>query len=244
MRKNEIPKGVLDKTYAIGRQKKPEFIFRYKVRARIVANAAKRYLEIAKPLHILDFGSAEGLTLLELNALLPSGTYVGVEYSDELLQCTPELPSNIRLVKGDVMNLPESIRDKSYDLVSALALLEHLSSPSKAIQEALRILRPGGLFVATCPHPFWDTVSTHLGLLQGEGHEVKMNKGRMISMVGEAGMEVLAYEPFMWAPIGILPYLMIPLSPSFSLKLDRILRGARVFNFLFVNQCLIARKPF
>ena len=244
MRENDISRGILDKTYAEDRQKKPQLVFRYKVRARIVANAAKRYLATSKPLYVLDFGSAEGLTLLELSSLLPFGTYIGVEYSGELLKCIPELLPNIRIIKGDVTDLPEGIKGESYDIVSALALLEHLSHPLKAVQEAASVLRPGGIFIATCPNPFWDTVSAHLGLLQGEHHETEMNRERMIYVVEKAGMEVLAYELFMWAPIGVLPYMKLPIPPLFSLTLDRIIRSVKIFDWLFVNQCIIARKHF
>lgn len=208
-------KGIMGKPYAVDRRSELHLIFRYKVRARVVADAARRWLGTLGPFRILDLGSAEGLTLLELRSLLPFGTYVGVEFSDELLQCVPELPSDTRIVKGDVMNLPESIKDEPYDVVTALALLEHLSDPLKGVQEAASILRPGGIFIATCPAPLWETISTSFGLLQGEHHETQMSKERMIEVVQNSGMDVLIYQSFMWAPIGVLPYIKVMVPPSF-----------------------------
>lgn len=242
MKKDNI-KGILEQSYAIGRQKKPELIFRFKVRARVVADAVQHYLDKLKQINILDFGSAEGLTLLELNSLLPNSTFTGIEYSKELIQLAPKLPSNIKLIQGDVTNLSHEIKKHVYGVVSALALLEHLSNPIEAVKEATTVLRPGGLFIATCPNPFWDNVSTWLGLLPDKQHAVDMNKVKLIEMVKKAGLKVITYKRFMWAPFSVLPYLKINISPSLSLKLDRIVRALKIFNMFFVNQIIIARKP-
>ena len=77
-----------------------------------------------------------------------------------------------------------------------------------------------------------------------ESHVTEIDRKRMIYVVHKAQMEVLTYERFMLAPIGVLPYLKIPVSPSFSLIVDRIARGVRIFDWLFVNQCIVARRPF
>lgn len=232
----------MNTAYAVDRMKKPQLIFRYKVRARIAGMAAKKYLGSSGPFRILDFGAAEGSALLEIRHLLPSGTYVGVEYSEELLQHVRNLPADTRVVKGDVMNLSSDIKNEPYDIVTALAVLEHLCDPLKAAQRAASALRPGGIFIATCPVLLWDAISQRLWLVSGE-HETNMNKKRMVDLVQKSGLEPLSYEKFMWAPIGILSYLKMPVSPSFSLRLDAVIRKLKIFNWLFVNQCIIARKP-
>lgn len=44
----------------------------------------------------------------------------------------------------------------SFDLVACLEVLEHLFLPQEAAAEALRVLRPGGLFVVTVPNvAYW-----------------------------------------------------------------------------------------
>ena len=65
----------------------------------------------------------------------------------------------------------------------------------------------------------------------------------MIQIVKDAGLELITYEQFMWAPISFLPYLRIWVEPSFAVRADRFLRGLRIFNWLFVNSCVVARKP-
>jgi 2-polyprenyl-3-methyl-5-hydroxy-6-metoxy-1,4-benzoquinol methylase len=236
-------KGVLDRTYAEERQEELEFVFRYKVRAKVVENAVRCYLAKAEDLNILDFGVAEGLTLKELDQLLPGNNFIGIEYSAELIEQAPELPNNIKIVQGDVTRLDADIKGQSFDVVVALALLEHLLKPVEAVREAASVLRPGGIFVATSPHPFWDKVSTRLGLLKDHQHEIEMSNERFMSFAKDAGLEILTYERFMWAPLSVLPYLKIKISPLFSLKFDRWLAKLIIFNWLFVNQLIVARKP-
>lgn len=235
--------GVMDQGYAEGRRQNPPLVFRYRVRARVVCQAARKHLSQTEALRVLDFGSAEGLTLLELNRLLPASSFDGLEYSDDLLACVPELPDNIRVLKGDVTELPGTVRCSRYDIVSALALLEHLPAPVMAVREAAAVLRPGGLFVATCPNPFWDRMSSKFGLVRGEFHASALDKRGMIEAVTGAGLELVSFEPFMWAPISMLPYFRIPVAATLSLTIDRIVRAARIFNWGYVNQCVVARKP-
>lgn len=234
--------GVLGGGYAADRQRKPELAFRYKVRARVVAEAGAARLQSEGPLRLLSFGPAEGLTLLELDRLLDLEEAVGVEYSEELLERAVPMPSHIRMIRGDVTALPASLGEDSFDLVCALALLEHLPDPVRAVREAVRVLRPGGLFVATCPNPFWDAAAQKLGLLRGIHHEADMDKRRLLGVVRAAGLEPAAFRRFMWAPVAVLPYLRVPVPPALSLRIDRAVESVKAFNWTFVNQCVVGQK--
>jgi 2-polyprenyl-3-methyl-5-hydroxy-6-metoxy-1,4-benzoquinol methylase len=89
------------------------------------------------------------------------------------------MPDNTVLWKGDVTSLPPGVEEGSYDLVTALAVLEHLPDPSACVREGFRALRGGGVFVATCPNPFWDEVAGRLGLVADEHHEQHMTGALM-----------------------------------------------------------------
>jgi SAM-dependent methyltransferase len=61
----------------------------------------------------------------------------------------PNLPGLI-LLEGSVMNLPFS--DESFDIVTSYQMLEHVPVPNKALQEMLRVLKPGGVFCLVGPN--------------------------------------------------------------------------------------------
>ncbi|MHA1884185.1 MAG: class I SAM-dependent methyltransferase [Promethearchaeota archaeon] len=51
---------------------------------------------------------------------------------------------------GDLKNLP--YRDETFDLVSALDVLEHIKDDQKAVYELSRILKKSGMAIITVPH--------------------------------------------------------------------------------------------
>jgi len=239
MTANTVSNGVLGTDYADGRKRKNELVFRYKTRACLVANLIAEYGRKTDGLNILDYGAAEGLTLLELDRLLPGNRYCGIEYSEELINRAPKLPDNIKLLRGDVTNLDDDVKRQKYDVVVALALLEHLKNPIDCLREAKFVMNAGGLLIATSPNPFWDAVSTRFGLLKGGQHETDMSRRVMIDIARKAGFEVAGFERFMWAPVSALPYLGLRISPRMSLRIDRTIARLHVLDFLFVNQVMV-----
>ncbi len=236
-------KGILDHDYSADRKKKLELKFRLSVRAGIVAHAVGKYSTSTTGLKILDLGAAEGRTLVKISDFLPGNEFIGIEYSQELISSDLVLPENIALVRGDVTKLPKRLAPQAFDVVSALAVLEHLGTPLDAVREAYRVLKPEGLFIATCPVPTWDHISNKLGLLKEDHHEIDMDRRLMTNIVNDAGFDLLEYRKFMWAPISFLPYLYIPISPMFSIKCDQWIETIKILNWLFVNQVVIGRKP-
>ena len=235
-------RGVLCSDYAAARELEPAVRFRYRVRARMALQSTHEYGDPGPVERVLDLGCAEGRTLLELWSRLGAREMVGIEASRDLIANAPPLPEGVRIEAGDVARLPAGVESDSFDLVTALAILEHLPEPSMAVGEAARVLRPGGLFIATCPEPRWDTLATRFRLLEGGQHEADLDRKSLCRLVVEAGLDLLMYRRFMWAPVAVLPYLHVPVSPGLSLKLDAKIRRLRVFEWLFVNQCVVARR--
>lgn len=89
---------------------------------------------------VLDVGCGEG----ELARFLPQDSWVGIDSSAAMLARAPE-PHVI----GDATALP--FPDASFDSVALLYVLYHLAEPGHALSEAHRVLRPGGMVVASAP---------------------------------------------------------------------------------------------
>jgi len=94
---------------------------------------------------ILDVGCGTGATAQELAEF---GTVTAVDISEEALGFT--LRRGVpRLVCANAQNLP--FADSSFDLVTALDVLEHLDNDCLGASEVRRVMKPGGLLIATVP---------------------------------------------------------------------------------------------
>jgi ubiquinone/menaquinone biosynthesis C-methylase UbiE len=140
------------------------------------------------------------------------------------------------------MQLPNELEAGHYDLVTALALLEHLPDTGACMREAFRMLKPGGVFVAPCPNPFWNDLARTFKLVEDDFHELAVNRDLLLNLATEAGFVQATYRPFMWVVVGALPYLGLNVNPGSSLLLDKFIQRIPGTDFSFVNQALIAQK--
>ena len=111
---------------------------------------ARRWLP-ADALRVLDIGCASGYGAAGIAVAEPSGrVVVGVERDPGHLAEGHKRYPWLRILEGDAMAL--ELADGCADAILLLDVVEHLSEPARAIAEAHRVLRPGGVVIVSVPH--------------------------------------------------------------------------------------------
>jgi SAM-dependent methyltransferase len=119
--------------------------------------AAENYLEqVALPttLHpeadVLDLGCGPGTNLARLRRLnLPYARYVGIDLSSAMLAAREStgMPAG-DFIASDAHSLP--FAPGSFDIILSTWMFSHLPEPTSVMDEARRLLRPGGWLIVTC----------------------------------------------------------------------------------------------
>jgi len=113
----------------------------------------------SKKLKILNIGSGTGGTIPMLEK---HGQVTNVDTSKEALDFLKKSGHKGTLVNGQ--KLP--FEDASFDLITALDVVEHIKYDSKAVKEWSKVLKPGGSIVVTVPAYQWlwsqhDVINNH-----------------------------------------------------------------------------------
>jgi 2-polyprenyl-3-methyl-5-hydroxy-6-metoxy-1,4-benzoquinol methylase len=124
----------------------------FQARRHIVWSLVRRYMgeESKRRLRICELGCGTGGNLIPL---AQSHDVVGVECSPEALNyARQELGSRAQFGRlPDEIDLPSA----SFDVVLMTDVLEHIEDDASSARTALRLLRPGGVVVATVPAYQW-----------------------------------------------------------------------------------------
>lgn len=139
---------------------------------------------------VLDVGCGNGLFGAEVQRV-SGGTCVGMDMNGTFLI---EASSTISVCVGDGSNgLP--FRDASFDAVHMGAVIEHVFDYHTLFAEAVRILKPGGSLVISCPNmgfvrhrvevlfgrmPFWYKGFQHIRMWTIEHLSHVLNRHRLI----------------------------------------------------------------
>jgi 2-polyprenyl-3-methyl-5-hydroxy-6-metoxy-1,4-benzoquinol methylase len=97
----------------------------------------------------LDIGSGVGFFMKKLSQIKPKFDMHGVDYSSYNLKKAKKLPFTFRQC-----NIEEGIpyKDKTFDVVYAGELIEHLVNPDFFVQECARLIKKGGHVIITTPN--------------------------------------------------------------------------------------------
>ena len=138
---------------------------------------------------VLDLGAAGG----SLAAWIPPERYVGVEPDTNARSLAsarfPLHRFEAAVPSGEV-----------FDTIAALAVVEHVPSPSSFLTELRAHLGPGGYLVLTTPHPsarWLHECAARIGLASREAaiqHRDFLDCAALESAAEDAGFEMLVYE--------------------------------------------------
>jgi SAM-dependent methyltransferase len=103
-------------------------------------------LDLAAPADVLEVGCGTGVLTRLLAALPQVRTVVGVDLAESLVEKARELAPGLRFERADARSLP--FADASFDVAVFDSTLSHVPEPERALGEAFRVLRPGGLLAA------------------------------------------------------------------------------------------------
>jgi SAM-dependent methyltransferase len=224
---------------------------------RIIADVVRRaFRPPRQDPRVLDLGCGPGNLL---DDLAPHGAVFGADYSaDALGFCAAR--GFRRLFRADFHELP--LRSESFDLVTAIDVIEHLADDRRAVRELYRVLRPSGLLVLSVPafRFLWGEHDTIYG------HHRRYTTGELRARLQEAGFRLskLSYfEPLFLPPLWVYRNLkklfvrgsaiakrddFVSLPPALNALLIRLIAAERFplryLSFPFgVTILAVARKP-
>jgi len=113
---------------------------------RTAENSAGYLLpQLRTGMDLLDLGCGPGTITIDLGRRVAPGRVLGVDSSPDVVEQATAAAgdSPVTFAVGDAYALDSP--DASFDVVHAHQVLQHLSDPVRALREAHRVLRPGGL---------------------------------------------------------------------------------------------------
>ncbi len=130
-----------------------------------------------------------------------------------------------------------AIEDASFDVVISSECIEHTPYPRATVAELIRVCRPGGRVVITCPNRTWHwaiVLANRLGVRPYEGLENWPATHELADWVRAGGARVHRHIGF-----HLVPFVFGRLNPVLR-PLDRL--GGSILR-LFVNQAILAERP-
>lgn len=118
-------------------------------RLRIIEAYIQKALKQKKNVKILNIGCGTGGTI---NMLETFGVTDNVDISDDAIKFMKQSGFK-RITKVDGIKLP--FKNKSYDMVGAFDVLEHIDKQVEALKEWKRVLKDDGAIIVTVPAYQW-----------------------------------------------------------------------------------------
>lgn len=182
-----------------------------------------------KPKRILDIGCGTGETLSYLKVLFPSCELYGVDLSLLAVRFSKER-SHKNIYHANATKL--SFKENFFDAVLFLDVLEHVNNHQKAIKEAKRVVKNGGMIIITSPAlPFiWSNYDV------SASHKRRYTKKEIKILAKKAGLKIafISYFNFFLS----LPIIIVRLLSRFK-ALNQISSYDNKLNFGIIDNRLV-----
>jgi ubiquinone/menaquinone biosynthesis C-methylase UbiE len=154
------------------------------------------YIQNHRDCRLLDIGCGwEARFLRSVEPYIAFG--VGIDFK------APRL--NEGKIRTDSMRLAETLPydDESFDIVTMLAVLEHLEQPGKMLRDIHRVLHPDGRLILTVPSkiakPVLEILSFRLGLINRDeisDHKMYYDRNSLVALFGSTGFTMMVHRYF------------------------------------------------
>ena len=156
------------------------------------------YLHKYKNCNLLDIGCGWNAKFLcDISLYISYGT--GIDF-----KAPPQsaLPPNIKTISSPLFKeLP--FESNSFDVVTMMAVLEHLEYPTELLAETRRVLKPGGIFLGTVPSnaakPVLEFMAFRLGIVNPDeirDHKRYYNCSSLTVCLQQAGFQNIQHRYF------------------------------------------------
>jgi ubiquinone/menaquinone biosynthesis C-methylase UbiE len=149
-------------------------------------------------LSILDVGTADGCMLPVLKDALRAKICLGIEPSKELIN-SGRNPQSLIQAMGE--NLP--FKGESFDLITAVSVVDHLKEPGVFLKECRRVLKKEGVVIITLVAPFYDKLAVSLKI-KDDDHIHHFTEKTIASFIKEEGFKVLQASRFALPFFGVI----------------------------------------
>jgi len=147
-------------------------------------------------IRIMDVGCGTGIIM---RCLEKYGSVVGIDTSDEALNFC-RLRGKEKVYKANITQLP--FDSSSFDLITALDVIEHVEADERALQELFRVCKKDGRVIITVPaYDFlWGKHDVALG------HKRRYTSKKLKKKIRNVGFNI---EFFSYTNIFIFPFVFI-----------------------------------